>query len=58
VQCGGGADALAAEHAGVRMGGRDCTERAGAVVLFEPAEVPQETASGRSVCHKQTGGGY
>jgi hypothetical protein len=38
VQCGG-ADALAAEHAGVRMGGRDCTERAGAVVLFEPAEV-------------------
>jgi hypothetical protein len=34
----GGADALAAEHAGVRMGGRDCTERVGDVVLFR-AEV-------------------
>jgi hypothetical protein len=44
VQCGRGADAVAAEHAGVRMGGRNCTERAGAIVLFEPAEVSQETA--------------
>jgi hypothetical protein len=52
VQCGG-ADALAAEQAGVRMGGRDCTERAGAVVLFEPAEVLQETASGHAVCYQE-----
>jgi hypothetical protein len=55
VQCGG-ADALAAEHAGVRMGGRDCTERAGAVVLLEPAEVSQETASGHAVCYQEGGG--
>jgi hypothetical protein len=35
------------------MGGRDCTEPAGAVVLLEPAEVSQETASGHAICYQE-----